>query len=357
MTAEVPDNPHIVIHGAGSVGCLIGGTWMLSGLPVSFYGRQSVRDEIAENGLTVTDSERRRIEARPDEVDFSTDAKVLARGDIIALCVKSTGTEQAAKEIARHARKGAVVISFQNGVSNVDLLKAALPDQSILWGMVPFNVARMGNGRWHKGTAGALWAEDHPVTRALEARIGKGPGALRLSGDMRGVAWGKLLINLNNAINALSGRPLLEQLSERDYRRVFAACQVEALEILEAAGIEPVQIGPISPKLLPHVIASPDLMFRNTDIEDAEDRRRRALVHGRRFRRRAADRDRLSERRSGQARRVTGAARAGQREDRRSGQAGRSRASSGNGRQRSCAATSSRAAPSPASDTEPRFFV
>jgi len=267
LTAAAPDNPHIIIHGAGSVGCLIGGTWMLSGLPVSFHGRQSVRDEIAENGLTVTDSERRRIEARPDEVDFSTDAKVLADGDVIALCVKSTGTEQAAKEIARHARKGAMVISFQNGVSNVDRLKAALPDQSILWGMVPFNVARMGNGRWHKGTAGALWAEDHPVTRALEARIGKGPGALRLSGDMRGVAWGKLLINLNNAVNALSGRPLLEQLSERDYRRVVAACQVEALEILDAAGIEPVQIGPISPKLLPHVIAAPDLMFRNTILK------------------------------------------------------------------------------------------
>jgi hypothetical protein len=113
----------------------------------------------------------------------------------------------------------------------------------------------MGNGRWHKGVSGALWAEEHEITRALAARIGNSPGALKLVANMRAVAWGKLLINLNNAVNALSGRTLLEQLSDRDYRRVVAASQVEALEILEAAGIEPAQLGPIPPKLLPHALA------------------------------------------------------------------------------------------------------
>ena len=259
--------PHIVIHGAGSIGCYVGAAWALPGLPVSFVGRQAVADEIAANGLTVTDGEGRRLELRPDEVDFSTDPAALARADIVALCVKSTGTERAAHEIATHARPGATVISFQNGVSNADVLEAALPGFTVLRGMVPFNLARMPNGRWHKGVAGSLWAQDHVVTRALAARIGKGPGALRLSGDMKGVAWGKLLINLNNAVNALSGKPLLEQLSDRDYRRVVAASQVEALSILDAAGIAPAQIGPIAPKLLPHVIAAPDFLFRRTVLK------------------------------------------------------------------------------------------
>ena len=62
-----------------------------------------------------------------------------------------------------------------------------------------------------------------PVTRDLAARIGDRPGRLLLSNDMVGVAWGKLLINLNNAVNALSGKTLLEELSDRNYRRVFAA--------------------------------------------------------------------------------------------------------------------------------------
>lgn len=260
--AATPADPNIVIHGAGTIGLWIGGCWRLSGLPVSFIGRAKVQREIGDNGLTLTDGRGRRIELRPDEVDFSINPKQLKRADVIALCVKSTGTADAAKEIAKHGRKGATVISFQNGVSNVETLKAALPGFNVLAGMVPFNVAAMGNGRWHKGVAGDLWAEDHEITRAIKARVGDRPGKLVLSNDMVGVAWGKLLINLNNAVNALSGKPLLEQLSSRDYRRVFAASQIEALEILKAAGITPAKLGPFPPKLLPHVIGAPDWIFR-----------------------------------------------------------------------------------------------
>ncbi len=240
---------------------------MVSGIKVSFLGREKIGREIAENGLTATDTEGRRIEIRPDEVSFSTDRKILKQADIILLTAKSTGTEAAALEIAKHGRKGATVISFQNGVSNIETLKKRLPNFNVLQGMVPFNVVALGNGRFHKSVSGTLWVEDHAITRALAEKIENRPGKLRLSDNMGGVAWGKLLINLNNAVNALSGRPLLEQLCDRDYRRVVAASQIEALGILEAAGIEPAKTGPFPPKLLPHVIAAPDWLFRRTVLK------------------------------------------------------------------------------------------
>jgi 2-dehydropantoate 2-reductase len=56
---------------------------------------------------------------------------------------------------------------------------------------------------------------------------------------------------------------LLDQLGERDYRRVVAASIVEALDLLGTAGIEPAQVGPIPPKLLPHAIAAPNFIFKN----------------------------------------------------------------------------------------------
>ncbi len=261
--AALPDKPKIVVHGAGSVGCWIGGTWAAAGLDIGFVGRKSVRDEIAEYDLNITDADGGRIFLPGDSLPFSAWPKALGGADIIALCVKSTGTEAAAKEIARHGRKGAAVISFQNGISNVEVLKAALPKFTIVQGMVPFNVARLGRGRWHKGVSGDLIVEDMPLMRDLAARIGDRPGRLRLAPDMKAVAWGKLLINLNNAVNALSGKTLLDQLRDRNYRRVVAASMVEALEILKAAGIEPAQTGPIPPRLLPHAIAAPDFIFRN----------------------------------------------------------------------------------------------
>lgn len=254
----------VAILGAGSVGCFVGGAWAAAGVPVSFVGRERIAGEIAEHGLTLTDYAGWRARLAPGEADFSTRPNALAKADVILLCVKSTGTEAAAKEIARNARKGALVVSFQNGVSNVETLRSILKNRfQAAAGMVPYNVAALGHGRFHKGVAGDLVAEDVPALRALAERIGDGPARLRLSSDMAAIGWGKLLINLNNAVNALSGRPLLEQLKARDYRRVVAASILEALGLLEAAGIEPAKIGPVPPRLLPHVVASPDFIFNN----------------------------------------------------------------------------------------------
>jgi 2-dehydropantoate 2-reductase len=256
------EGPTIAIHGAGSIGCWIGGCWAAAGLKVRFVGRPSVRGAIAENGMTLTDSAGWRTRLAPEQVDFSLQPKALAKADIIALCVKSTATAEAAKEIAKHGRKGALVVSFQNGVSNGELLRGMLGNSfEVVDGMVPFNVAYLGHGRWHKGTAGDLVAGDAPRTHDLAEQIGDGPGRLRIEADMASVAWGKLLINLNNAVNALSGRTLLEELKARDYRKVLAASIVEALELLKLAKISPAKIGPVPPNLLPHVIAAPDFVF------------------------------------------------------------------------------------------------
>jgi 2-dehydropantoate 2-reductase len=259
----------VAILGAGSVGCFVGGAWAAAGLPVTLIGRERIGAAISEHGLTLSDHGGWRAQLSPAEVDFATKPVALAKADVIALCVKSQDTEEAAKQIGRHAKKGAVVISFQNGVSNVELLEATLGRRgfTIVQGMVPFNVAYMGNGRFHKGVAGELFAADVPAIRALAEQIGGGPAKLTLHPNMPGIAWGKLLINLNNAVNALSGRTLLEQLKERDYRRIVAASIVEALDVLGAAGIEPAQIGPVPPKLLPHAIAAPNLLFNNVFLK------------------------------------------------------------------------------------------
>ena len=254
---------HIVILGAGSIGCFIGGAWAAAGANVSFIGRSRIGVEIANHGLNLSDHAGWRARLEPDRVAWSEKPGALANADLIALCVKSSDTEAAARQIAQHAKRKPVVVSFQNGVSNPERLKAALPNLDIVAGMVPFNVAHLGQGRWHKGTSGELVAGEHEATRRLAALAGNGPARLRIAADMAALAWGKLLINLNNAVNALSGETLLDQLGRRDYRRVVAASIVEALDLLKAAGIEPAQIGPLPPKLLPHAIAAPDFIFRN----------------------------------------------------------------------------------------------
>jgi 2-dehydropantoate 2-reductase len=126
---------------------------------------------------------------------------------------------------------------------------------------VPFNLVRLGGGRFHKTVAGGLFAQDSPLTRAVQERVGQRPGAMKLVTDMAPVAWSKLLINLNNAVNALSGQPLLDQLQDRDYRRVVAASMDEALKVMKLAGISPARTGPVPPAALPHVLRLPNFLF------------------------------------------------------------------------------------------------
>ena len=252
-----------MVLGAGSVGCFIGGAWHSAGLDISFIGRERIASDVARNGISLSDLAGWKRRIAPEQLRFSTKPAALAKADIVLLCVKSGDTPAAAKQIALHAKRTPAVISFQNGVSNAEVLKGLLPKLEVIQGVVPFNIAYRGEGRWHKGVAGTLAAKDCAVTRMLSNRVATGPARLDLAADMSGLAWGKLLINLNNAVNALSGLTLIEELRQRDFRRVVAASMVEALDLLKEAGIEPAQIGPIPPRLLPHAIAAPDWVFKN----------------------------------------------------------------------------------------------
>jgi 2-dehydropantoate 2-reductase len=268
----------VAIFGAGSVGCFIGGCWQAAGISITLIGRPSFADAVAKHGLTVSDySGWQRHLA---DVDYRTDPAGLHEADIIALTVKSGATADAAAQIAEHGREGATVVSFQNGISNVEVLERELGDRfEIVRGMVPYNVAYLGEGRFHKGVAGALYAEDTAEMRDLAGLISDGPSALKVSPDMLGMAWGKLLINLNNAVNALSGRTLLDQLRQRDYRRVVAASQREGLGLLKRAEIQPAKVG-VNPNMLPAVIGSPDWLFNNVFLRKwkIDDRARSSMA-------------------------------------------------------------------------------
>ena len=79
---------------------------------------------------------------------------------------------------------------------------------------------------------------------------------------MNAVLWGKLVLNLGNAINALAGLPLAEQFADRRWRRVLAAQIGEALAVMRACAIRPAAIGALRPALLPFVLRLPDFVFR-----------------------------------------------------------------------------------------------
>ncbi|MEP6505818.1 MAG: ketopantoate reductase C-terminal domain-containing protein, partial [Betaproteobacteria bacterium] len=76
------------------------------------------------------------------------------------------------------------------------------------------------------------------------------------------VQWGKLLLNLNNPVNALSGLPLRAQLLDRDLRSTTAALIEEALTVLAAARQRTTKVTPLPTRWLPRLLRLPTPVFR-----------------------------------------------------------------------------------------------
>lgn len=248
--------------GAGSIGCFIGGTLAAAGCAVHLVGRPRVLTALAQHGLSLTDLAGTRHDLRADQLRLSTTVPADARPALVLLCVKSGATAEAAAELGRVLPAGTTVMSLQNGISNAAVAQAAAPALHVLPGMVPYNVAELGPGRFHRGTAGTLAAQDDPDLRAWQPCWHAAGLPLALHADLRPVLWGKLLLNLNNPVNALSGLPLRTQLLDRGYRRCLAALMDEALATLRAAGITPARVAAVKPQMLPTLLRLPTPLFR-----------------------------------------------------------------------------------------------
>lgn len=254
--------PTIAVLGAGSIGVYLGGALLAAGGVLRLIGRPRIAREVADNGLWLTDYLGGDVRLPHGTVDVRTQPEALAGARFILVTVKSHDTEAAAEDIARHGDSDAIVISFQNGIANANRLKARLPQHRVLAAMVPFNVAHLGPGHWHRGTEGRLHVALDRAVAPLVPLFAAAGLELELSADMPAVLWGKLLMNLNNAVNALSAKPLLAQLADRDYRRVLAASIAEALTVLKAAGITPAQVSRVPPARFPMLLRLPDWLYR-----------------------------------------------------------------------------------------------
>ena len=252
----------ITILGAGSIGCYLGGLMISSGTTVEMIGRKETAKTLKKNGLKLTHFKKEAIYLKPKKINYSTSNNSISNADIIMLTTKSHDTEKAAKIIKKYAKNNTIVVSFQNGVQNTQTLMGIL-DQVILAGVVPFNVTRKGAGWYHCGTDGELTLELSYDPRILQLKevFEKSGQKITLYENILSVQWGKLLVNLNNALNTLAGIPLKSCLSQRKYRKSLALVIEEALLVVRAAGIEPANFEGAHPRKMINILRMPDFLY------------------------------------------------------------------------------------------------
>jgi len=258
------DDARIVVAGAGAIGQYVGIRLAAQGRNVAFLGRKSLVDAAARTGLTATDIDGGQAHLAPGTADVHDDPSVLANADVVLVAVKSRDTDAMAAAIAAHAPGSAVIVSLQNGLRNVERLRAALPGWDVRAGMVPFNIAVAAPGVVRRGSKGDLRIASGAPSGARSGTA----HLLTVDGltthehdDLTGVMWSKLLLNLNNALDALAGLTVHAQLSNPAWRRLFAACVDEGIAEAKAAGVKLARIEGSSPKVLPMILRLPTWAF------------------------------------------------------------------------------------------------
>jgi 2-dehydropantoate 2-reductase len=256
----------IVIAGVGSIGCYVGAVLADAGRDVTLLVRPARARHIGTHGIRVSDLDGRNRVVDPQRMRLPTDAAAaLAGASLVLVCVKRGDTEAIGCAIAAHAPPSAIVLSLQNGIGNEEVLEPVVAPRPALPGVVMFNVVLDDVDKAkplivHRATSGGIYMPTghDPVRGLLEV---PGLDVIAKTG-MRAVAWGKLLLNLNNALNALSDLPLQQQLASRPWRLLLADQVTEALAVLNAGGIFPAQVGAVRPGVIPHVLRLPDWFFK-----------------------------------------------------------------------------------------------
>ncbi|NKF49859.1 2-dehydropantoate 2-reductase [Shewanella sp. WXL01] len=259
--ASEPTSPlRIAVFGAGATGCYLAGKLSQAGFNVTVIGRDYTKRLITENGgigLSHYNGETDRVQV-DNVITRASEANELF--DIIFITLKCHHLPLVAEDLVAISHQQTCMVFMQNGLGSQQQIAEQLIPRPCVQGITQFNVITKANGVYHQATEGIFLFAKHPqltaVTTALEQL-----NSAQTSDDINAIIHGKLLLNLNNAINAISDLPLKTQLEHKPYRKLLASAMQEWLDICAAAKLPIAQLTKVKPTWLPRILRLPDFLF------------------------------------------------------------------------------------------------
>ena len=237
----MPDEkwPRVAVLGAGAVGCYFGGMLARAGAPVTLIGRPHHVEALARDGLWLDSlhfQERIKVNASAS-VEAARDAAV------VLLAVKTLDTEEAAKSLAPCIGRDALVVSMQNGVDNVERIRAATGIEA-LSAVVYVAAAMTGPGQVrHTGRGDLIVGGPRGTGRDQAGRVAalftRAGVPCVVSGNVEGELWAKMAMNCAyNAVSAL-GRAKYGRIEQDPRaREVLRRAVEETVAVARAGGVQ-----------------------------------------------------------------------------------------------------------------------
>jgi 2-dehydropantoate 2-reductase len=244
----------ILVIGAGAIGCLVGGKLALAGEQVTLVGRPNFAAVVAANGLRLQMGAEEQIVDKVAATGSMSDAFMHGESyDLAILTVKSYDTATALDELtaATVGKPRPPILSLQNGVGNEEMIAATWGAGQVIAGTLTTPVSvpapatiRIDRPSFTMGLSG--WSPSTPTTlvEASHAALLRAGFKAKLYIHAQGMKWTKLLMNMmGNATSAILDQPPAQLFADGRVVDVEIAAWREALAVMDAANIAPVNLG------------------------------------------------------------------------------------------------------------------
>ena len=236
------------------------GSFAANGLNVSVLGRESYRQRF-QGKLLLTDYNDQSLTAQG--IAFYAELTEITKPfDFIWVTVKSTGLDQALKDIVSLIHPNTILISCQNGLGSEQRLKSAFPQHVVLRAIMQSNVADLGESHLHRGSQGIFEIEEFEINgQNLSELVASSVLPAAPVKDIEAAAWAKLLLNLGNAVNALADVPVREMLGNHGYRKIIAKAMLELIAVSDAKNIVLPKVSAVPSRYIPRILNLPNCLF------------------------------------------------------------------------------------------------
>ena len=181
----------ICIFGAGSLGCALGGILARKNV-VTLIGRKRNMSAIRENGLKLIGDTRSRV-----RLDARETCEGISPPELLVISTKAFDTEEAVKYCSTWIDKDTMVLTLQNGLGNLELLRG-WKGKKAFGGTTTMGAALLSPGVVRvSGLGGTVIGSDLDPSGAKRIASSLRSCGLKvdLSRDIIGGIWSKAVVN------------------------------------------------------------------------------------------------------------------------------------------------------------------
>ncbi|HOX55023.1 MAG: 2-dehydropantoate 2-reductase [Candidatus Omnitrophica bacterium] len=239
---------NIAIVGPGAMGCLFA-AFLSKKEEVIILDKNEQRAKfINQNGIKiegVSGNWQAKLRA-------TTDPGEIANAELIIICVKSYDTKDAVKAIKNVISQDALVLTLQNGVGNIEIISEIAGSDKVIGGVTNQGATLLGDGHIrHAGKGetviGRIDGKIPVQLRDIREAFNKAGLETRISRDIKGLLWSKLIINVG--INALTAITRLKNGKLIDFdgtRQILRSAVTEAVKIAKRKKIKLIYDDPLA---------------------------------------------------------------------------------------------------------------